>query len=190
MKFIRIHMGVEQLPASLATRGSSPPISTPRVAPFAQNPNTTVWGVEQLPTALAALASLERHSRNCLRNSFVFRPLCGSTPSFADKRKDPCVCMGLSFYWWRWGESNPRPKTIHFHFLRAQSLIKVSPQVTCSDTQVHRLFLLYYSIRLEKYRILRPQQGLGHGFSAAETRPRGDAAYAANANLLFAFVFK
>ncbi len=58
-------------------------------------------------------------------------------------KERPMRVHGPFFYWWRWGESNPRPKTTYFHFLRAQSLIRVSPHLTSNDAQVMWLFLSY-----------------------------------------------
>lgn len=52
------------------------------IAPPKHYPNSYIRGIEQLPAASAPLASLERHSRNSLRCSFMFRPLCGSIPSY------------------------------------------------------------------------------------------------------------
>lgn len=35
--------------------------------------------------------------------------------------------------WWRWGESNPRPKNVCQEFLRAQSLFYISLTVSPND---------------------------------------------------------
>ena len=55
--------------------------------------------------------------------------------SFSWWNNIPCVRVSvhLTCVWWRWRESNPRPKTHPPDFLRVQSVFWDSPQVTPTD---------------------------------------------------------
>ena len=74
----------------------------------------------------------------CIRVEEVRKGLNTSTLKFDwCKKKRTAVlihCIKIAvLIWWRWGESNPRPKNVCQEFLRAQSLFYISLTVSPND---------------------------------------------------------
>ena len=76
----------------------APHIHPPPVAPLLRGQIMYTWGVEQPLRVSPSRFARDRQSK-LLAQFLGASPSRGSTPISAGKRKDPCVCMGLSFYW-------------------------------------------------------------------------------------------